>query len=385
MKTSEKSSSYPKPWWVENQEELLKLAITHSPAYVYKVDEIRKRAKEISILKSVKRTFYAIKANSHPEILKEMYELGYSFDCVSIEELKLILSLFPQASSRILFTPNFAAISEYQFALAQNILVTVDNIYLLETFPEVFKEKPIILRLDPSQGQGHHRYTQTAGDGSKFGLPILDLHKAKAICKQYKIAIVGLHAHVGSGILDATNWARTAHFLAGYISDLPEVRFIDLGGGFGVQENYEMANLDFYQIQEHLALFQKQYQRLELWIEPGRFLVARSGILLAKMTQIKKKQDKTYIGLEVGMNALIRPALYEAYHRIENLSRLFDTNKITADIVGPICESGDFLGYKRLVAEPKHGDIFVIDACGAYGRTMASNYNNRTIPAEIFI
>ncbi len=371
------------PWWLSKMDKLLNLGERSAPAYVYDLEEVTTRALEFKKLSSVNRVYYAVKANSNPRIIKHLYKLGLYFDCVSIDEVKLVLKVLPGQESRILFTPNFASLEEYRFALRKKILITLDNRYLLDNFPKVFAKQKIALRLEVEEGRGHHQYAKT-GHESKFGLPLFDLPQVLAICAKHKIEVIGLHGHVGSGILDAKNWAITATYLAKEAQKIPTISFLDIGGGFGIPADNKKA-LDFLAIEKKLQAFRKKYPNYQLWVEPGRFLVARAGVILAKMTQLKEKGDKTYLGLEIGMNALIRPALYGAFHRIENLTNYAEAKTVVADIVGPICESGDFLGQDRKLPKSSAGDIFLIENCGAYGRAMASNYNSRPFLKELFI
>jgi diaminopimelate decarboxylase/aspartate kinase len=197
--------------------------------------------------------------------------------------------------------------------------------------------------------------------------------------------VVALHAHAGSGILTTDGWAETAHFLMGVAERFPAVRALDLGGGLGIAEKPEQQPLDLSAVNRSLIEFKKAYPHISLWMEPGRYLVAHAGVLLARVTQIKHKGDVTYVGVSAGMNSLIRPALYGAYHPILNLSRLDAERSQLAHIVGPICETGDVLGHARRIAPAQEGDVLLIGNTGAYGRTMSSEYNMRSPATEVIL
>lgn len=373
------------PWWQTSREVLLKLAESSSPAYVYHRQTLLSSAKQLLDLDMLDQIFYAIKANSHPKILKEFYEKGLNFECVSIEELRLILSLFPNIDrKRILFTPSFAALSEYKEAFSLDVNLTVDNLYPLENWPDVFSNRSILIRIDPGHGAGHHKFVVTGGDASKFGIPVVQLDYVHTLIEQYGIKVIGLHIHSGSGILEVENWRRTADILSQVLPKFPDVQVFNLGGGLGVVERPGQQPLDLFALNESLKAVKAAHPALKFWLEPGRFLVAESGVILAKVTQLKTKGDTQFIGIETGMNSLIRPALYGAYHEIVNLTQLGKPKKIIANVVGPICESGDTLGNARLLPETQEGDVMLIATAGAYGRVMSSTYNQRQPAEELF-
>lgn len=375
-----------KPWWENEQERLLNLASTHSPCYVYHRQTQAAKAEELLSLKSIDRLFYAIKANPHPAILQTLYEKGISFECVSIEELRHVMALFPNIDNqRILFTPNFAAKDEYAFALALGCYVTVDNLYPLENWPELFKNQCILLRIDPGSGAGHHKYVCTGGNESKFGIPRSDLPQLTELVKQTQVKVIGLHTHSGSGILTPELWQQTAVMLTSLLPHFPEVSIINLGGGLGIVEKPGQQALDLAALDASLMAVKSSFAHLSFWLEPGRFFVAESGVILAKVTQCKEKGKTHFIGIETGMNTLMRPALYGAYHEIVNLSRFQDEKIGFAHIVGPICESGDTLGYDRLMPKTQEKDILLIANTGAYGHSMSSNYNLRAPAQEIVL
>lgn len=370
------------PWWEQNREGLIRLAEKQAPCYVYHTQTQCEKADELLSLQSIDQLFYALKANPHESILKALYAKKVNFECVSIQELQHVLKLFPNIDKkRILFTPNFASRKEYEFAISTGCYLTIDSLYPLENWPELFDNQPIILRIDSGCGSGHHKYVCTGGDESKFGIPKSSLDEAVALTKRLNAQVIGLHAHSGSGILSLDLWRDTAMMLCAETKRFPKVQFINLGGGLGVVDKPGQSPLSMQALDESLKAVQSRYPKLKFWLEPGRYFVAESGVILAKVTQCKDKGKVRFVGIDTGMNSLIRPMLYGAYHEIVNLSRLYEEKKGFAHIVGPICESADTLGYDRLLPDTIENDIVLIANTGAYGHCMASNYNMRP-PAE---
>lgn len=374
------------PWWESEREELLQLASKNSPCYVYHQQTLNEKADELLSVHAIDQLFYAIKANSHPGVLKTFYNKNIGFECVSIQELQHVLSLFPNIEkSRLLFTPNFAAKSEYEYAFSIGCYVTVDSMYPLEHWSDLLRGQSILLRIDPGCGAGHHKFVCTGGNESKFGITKENLDQAAALIARHEIRVIGLHAHSGSGILSPDLWQQTALMLAKEIARFPEVKIINLGGGLGIVDKPGQQPLDMGALNETLLAIKSRYPELVFWLEPGRFFVAESGAILAKVTQCKEKGKVRFIGIETGMNSLIRPALYGAYHDIVNLTHLYEEKTTFAHIVGPICESSDTLGYDRLMPNTSENDVMLIVNTGAYGYCMSSSYNLRPPAEEVMI
>jgi diaminopimelate decarboxylase/aspartate kinase len=373
-------------WWKERQSELLALADTQSPIFAINPRSVDTAAQRLNALTAIDRRFYAIKANCHPDVLARLHAQNIGFECVSPGEIDHIRSLFPNLpTEHLLFTPNFAGPEEYRHGFEKGAMVTVDNLHPLAHWPEVFRGQKILLRIDPGKGRGHHAHVRTAGSQSKFGIAPDEIDTVAAAVEAAGATVYGLHAHAGSGILTPDGWAETAHFLADVAHRFPAVRFLDLGGGLGIAEKPDQTPLDLNAVNASLLAFKKTHPDFELWLEPGRFLIAHAGVLLAKVTQLKTKGEITYVGVNAGMNSLIRPALYGAYHAIVNLSRLDEQRSQLAHIVGPICETGDVLGHARRIAPTCEGDVLLIGNTGAYGRSMASHYNLRQPADEVML
>lgn len=369
-------------WWIARRDALVAALGTRDCAYVYDLSVVAHQAGLVRSLQSIASVFYAVKANPHPGILRTVAAAGFGFECVSPGELDQVLGSVPQiARDRILFTANFAPRSEYQYALSLGVRITVDNVHVLRHWGAMFGGREIFVRLDTGLAHGHHEKVRTAGVHSKFGVPESELGELRAAAEACGARVAGLHAHGGSGSFEPGHWAGAAQALAGAAPRFPAARILNLGGGLGVPEAPSWPPLDLRALDAALAAFRREQPGFELWLEPGRFLVAEAGVLLARVTQLKGKGDRRYVGVATGMNSLLRPALYGSHHEIVNLSRPDAPPAGRCTVVGPICESGDVLGEDRLLPACEEGDVLLFAVAGAYGHAMSSNYNLRP-PAE---
>jgi diaminopimelate decarboxylase/aspartate kinase len=374
------------PWWRQKRAALLGALGSEDAAFVYDLDTVRASARALRALGSLARVHYSMKANPHPQLLATLRSEGIEFECVSAGEVARLLESFPDLEpQRILYTPNFAAREEYRWALERGVQVTVDNPYALSAWPELFREREIFLRVDTGVGRGHHSHVRTAGTRSKFGVPIGEVRDFARLAREARVRVVGLEAHIGSGIFDVTSWEHTARLLGSASQAFEELRVIDVGGGLGVPERLEQPAVNLAQLDTLLSAVRAEYPHLEFWLEPGRYLVAAAGVLLARVTQLKTKGNVRFVGVATGMNSLIRPVLYGAYHEIVNLDRIEEPATELVSIVGPICESADVFGHDRLLPVTREGDVLLITNAGAYGRSMSSHYNLRTPAPELFV
>src|SRR6185437_7896676 len=329
------------PWWRRERERLLEIAHRGTPRYAYHLSSVRERA--------------AVDAIQEPGALPR------------------------------LFTPNFAPRADYALAFEQGVPTTLDALHPLQHWPELFANREIMLRVDLGRGLGHHDKVRTGGATSKFGLPLDQLEAFVALASKNRTRIVGLHAHLGSGILEAAHWAEVYGQLASLAEKIGSVAYLNLGGGLGVPSHPGEAELDLSALDAGLSEVRHAYPQYRLWLEPGRYLVAEAGVLLARATQVKRKGTLNYLGCDAGMHTLIRPALYDAWHEIVNLSRLDEKTTTLYQVVGPICESGDVLGSDRRLPESCEGDVLLIAQGGAYGESMSSHYNLRDPAASVVI
>jgi diaminopimelate decarboxylase/aspartate kinase len=371
-------------WWQRRRPELLALMADRDAAYVYDTATVAARCEALRSLRSVTHLSYAMKANPHPAVLRTVHAAGFGIECVSGGEIEHALKVLPDLSpAQILFTPNFAPRHEYEWALGLGVQLTLDNLHPLLEWGAIFSGRSLFLRIDPGVGRGHHAHVRTGGTASKFGIAVDDLERCSALAKAHDVRITGLHVHAGSGILDAAHWASVGRLLLQACAYFPEARVLDLGGGLGVPDREGRPSIDLVAVDASLGALLPSLGGRELWLEPGRFLVAEAGVLLARVTQLKSKGASAYVGVATGMNSLIRPALYGAHHDIVNLTRLGEVPVREVDVVGPICETGDVLGHGRLLPiSTGEGDIILIATAGAYGAAMSSDYNLRQPASE---
>jgi diaminopimelate decarboxylase/aspartate kinase len=374
------------PWWRQKRTQLLAALGGRDSAFVYDLETIDAAARALRGMQSLGRVHYSMKANSSPQVLQAIRARGVEFECVSRGEVERALKLFPELDPRkILYTPNFAPRDEYAWAFERGIRVTVDNLYALTAWADLLRNREIFVRVDTGVGRGHHHHVRTAGAHSKFGVPVAELKQFLRHSQELGVRIVGLQAHVGSGIFDVTNWEHTARQLADIAQHFTDVKVIDVGGGLGVPERGDQPGVDLQKLDTLLTAVRAEHPQLEFWMEPGRYLVAAAGVLLARVTQLKSKGEVRYVGVTTGMNSLIRPALYGAFHEIVNLTRADEAPTELVNVVGPICESADVLGHDRLLPPTREGDVLLIANAGAYGFAMSSHYNLRDPAEELYI
>jgi diaminopimelate decarboxylase/aspartate kinase len=373
------------PWWVVRAEQLLQVMSGRESAYVYDLPTARKAAQRLQDLESVSRVLYAVKANDNIDLLRALAEEKIGFECVSMKEVQHVLSSVPDTNPvDILFTPNFAPRSEYESAVEKGVRLTVDNSWAIQQWPETFAGQEIFLRLDLDTGYGHHKKVITSGADSKFGISLEHLEGARRTLDSIGARVLGLHAHTGSGVHNVDVWCEQLERFLEVLPLFPDTRVLDLGGGLGVPDRLGQAGFDLQGMNALLAEAIRGHD-LEIWLEPGRYLAAECGVLLSRVTQLKNKGQYNYLGINTGMNSLIRPALYGAYHDIVNLTRLHDPADRNYRVVGPICESGDVIGESRFLPASEEGDVILIANSGAYGRVMSSHYNRRSPAGEIIL
>lgn len=369
-----------------------------SPLYVYDYELIKKKClemKNFSKLLEEKLNIkvsmhYSSKANGNPEILKLVRETGLCVDSMSLVELYLN-ELAGFKKEDILYVSNNITQEEMDVVFEKGILMCFDSVSQVETFGEKHPNSEIIVRINPGiKGVGHSKKVITSGKVTKFGISEENIPKLLEVAKKYNLNIIGVHQHLGSLFLND----KIDDYILGVKSGLEiinkyfsNLRIIDLGGGFGVPYKKEEKSLDLKILANKLIpileeFISKQNSISEIKFEPGRYIPCEAGSVLGLVTSVKKSSDIFWIGTDIGMNILVRPSMYDSYH---DISILNDNKKITANICGNICESGDVLGKNRIVNFPEIGDVVKVSSAGAYGYSMSSSYTGRLKPAEIMI
>lgn len=361
-----------------------------TPLYVYDADKIITQYHRLSkafngVPVKIK---YALKALNNINVLKLLRNEGSGLDAVSIDEVRIGLHAGFKPSE-ILFTPNCVSFDEIRSAVDLGVTINIDNISILEQFGHHYGNKvPCCIRLNPHIVAGGNVHIQTGHIDSKFGISIHQLRHVLRIVEKENMLINGLHMHTGSDILDAGVFIRGAELLFEAAANFPNLVFIDFGSGFKVAYKEGDVTTDIEElgkaIGESFLQFSKEYGKpLELWFEPGKFIVSECGVLLVRVNVIKQTTATVFAGVDSGQNHLIRPMFYDAYHHIVNISNPGGTPRIYT-VVGNICETDTF-GWDRKLNEVREGDVLAILNAGAYGFSMSNNYNARMRPAEVLI
>lgn len=362
-----------------------------SPVYVTDPRIIQQKAEALlkAFSKFNLKIFYALKANYNPHIVRKIKEAGiYGIDAVSPNEIRLALEL-GYGPEQIIFTPSNPSDEEIQYAGEKGVLQNLGSLSELERFGKLFPGQNVSIRICPEVGAGESEKVTTGQTESKFGISMTDLQKVKELASNYNLKIIGIHSHIGSGFYKAEVFRKSVEAVCEVARNFEHIEFLDFGGGFGVQYHPDKPEInlgDFAKaIEEPIEKFnQEMAKEIEIRIEPGKFLVARSTILLTKITTIKEKDETTFVGLDSGFHNLIRPAMYDAYHHIVNLSKI-DSPKKLVQVVGNVCETCDVFNKGIEIGEPEEGDIVAILVAGAYGSSMSSNYNIREGISEVMV
>ncbi len=366
-----------------------------TPLYVYSEKILRNRCRDLKSLVSYKNFVvnYSPKANSNLELLKIIREEGLRVDAMSPGEIFVNLKA-GYKPHEIFYISNNVCKEEFLYALDAGVKISVDSISQLELFGQLNPGGEVAFRLNPGLGAGHHKKVVTGGKKTKFGIEIKYIPEVKKMLKKYKLKLIGINQHIGSLFMNGGNYVRSAETILNLAKEFDDLEFIDLGGGFGIpykkQENQARLNLEDMGDQLSKAINQwviEYGKEIEFKIEPGRYIVAESSILLGTVHTIKKNYDIKYIGTDIGFNVLIRPALYDSHHDIEiyRSKGTASRKEEVVRIVGNICESGDIVAKDRKLPEIFEKDILGILDSGAYAFSMSSNYNNRLKPAEVLI
>ncbi|MEM7657513.1 MAG: diaminopimelate decarboxylase [Bacteroidota bacterium] len=361
-----------------------------SPLFVYDADTIRaKYERMVQAFQGLNcKIKYPVKALSNVSILKLMKRLGAGLDTVSIQEVKLGLAA-GFAPEEIIYTPNCVSIDEIKGAVELGVMINLDNISILEQFGNVYGDSvPVCLRFNPHIYAGGNNKIQVGHIDSKFGISVYQRRHVERVVKTYGINVIGLHVHTGSDILDARSYLQSANIMFDLAYNFEGLQFIDFGSGFKVGYKAGDITTDIEEVGRELRtayqIFSQEYgKEVEIWFEPGKYLVSESGYFLMRSNVIKPTPSTVFVGVDSGLNHFIRPMMYGGFHDILNLSNPGGTQRIYT-IVGYICETDTF-GWDRRLHEVREGDILCLKNAGAYGYSMSSNYNSRYRPAEVMV
>lgn len=359
-----------------------------TPVYVYHAEKIAQQYNKLTeaFKDHPTRFFYACKALTNINILKYLRQLGANLDCVSINEVMLGLKA-GFTPKQILFTPNCVDFTEITDAMALGVNINIDNISILERFGNKFGNSyPVCIRINPHIEAGGNYKISTGHIDSKFGISIHQMRHIERIAKTTSLHVQGLHMHTGSEIKDVNVFLQSLEVMFSIASHFDSLEFIDLGSGFKVPYKEGEPETDVVtlgaKLTDAVKEFEKDYGRsLEIWFEPGKYLVSECGYFVVKTNVIKQTTATVFVGVNSGFNHLIRPMFYDAYHKIANISNPSGPERIYT-VVGNICETDTF-AWDRVLNEVREGDYLVFYNAGAYGFEMSSNFNSRLKPAEV--
>jgi diaminopimelate decarboxylase len=361
-----------------------------TPVYVYHAEKIKSQYEKLANAFSLLDTkiFYACKALTNINVLRYIKSIGCNIDCSSINEVKLALYAGFEPKN-ILYTSNGIAFEEIEEAVAAGVNVNIDSLSNLEKFGKKYKHSyPVGVRIRPNIMAGGNLKISTGHSKSKFGIPVEQQDKLKRIVAENDIYIRTLHLHTGSEIKEVDVFIKGIEVLFELMPHFPELEVIDLGGGFKVPYQPSEKEIDIIAIGQGLKkAFDEHptadHKKLQVWFEPGKFLVSEAGYLVTQVNVLKENGTTDIAGVNSGLNHLIRPMMYDAYHHITNISNPAGREQHYM-ITGYICETDTF-ATDRLMNEVREGDYLVFQNAGAYGFEMSSNYNSRFKPAEVMV
>ncbi len=367
-----------------------------TPVYVYEEALIRARCRELrDCFRAAQPDFhYAVKANFNPSLLRILKEEGFGIDAVSPHEARLALELGFQPA-QILFTGNNVGEEDLAYCIQHAIPVNLGSLDEVECFGRLNPGATVSVRINPDVGAGHHAHVITGGPHSKFGIYGTERERLGEALARHRLRLCGIHAHIGSGILRSDDMLAAMEIVLREAERYEGLEFIDFGGGFGIPYRPEDKRLALAELgsamAERFVAFGRAYGRpVRMKLEPGRYVVAEAGTLLARVTTVKTTPRHTFIGTDSGFNHLVRPVMYGAYHGIVNASRMQgDAHPVI--VAGNICESGDVFTQgedgleDRALTLPRIGEVLAILDAGAYGMCLSSQYNLRPRPPEVLV
>ncbi len=366
-----------------------------SPLYVYNESILRERCREMTGFLSYSdfKPCYSAKANSNPELLKIIREEGLEADAMSPGEIYLLLAAGFKPEE-LFFVSNNISAEEMEYALQKGVTISCDSISQLRQYGRLNPGGTAVVRLNTGIGAGHHEKVITAGENTKFGIDFKSTGEIRDTLKEYSLRLIGINQHIGSLFMEASSYIAAAETLLNAAEQFGGLEFVDMGGGFGIpyhkqtgQERLLLREMGA-QLDQLFENWTAAHNKIKVKMEPGRYIVAECGVLLGTVHAVKQSYNRTYIGTDIGFNVFARPVLYGSHHDFEIYSNdtIIKSNETRpATVVGNICETGDILARDRELPPVTEGDLIGIMDAGAYGYSMASNYNSRLRPAEVLI
>jgi len=359
-----------------------------TPLYVYHAERITYQFQQLqtAFANQPVRFFYAAKALTNLHILDHIRRIGADIDCSSINEVKLTIQAGFKPD-QILYTSNSVAFEEIEEAKSLGVHINIDSLSNLEKFARAFGNTyPVGIRIRPDIMAGRNLQISTGHDRSKFGIALAELPKVYHLIQAQQLSVRVLHIHTGSEIKEVEVFLKGLDLLFDLTLNFPQLEVIDLGGGFKVPYQPGETGTDVNALAKGIEKKLSEYKAssgkaLSIWFEPGKYFVADAGSLLCKVNVIKQSGTIEFVGVDSGLNQLIRPMFYGSYHTIDNLSNP-EGEQRTYTVVGNVCETDTF-AEDRSLPQVHEGDVLAIRTAGAYGFEMASSYNARFLPAEV--
>lgn len=361
---------------------------------VYVIDEARVRENYRKIHGAFSRWMdtrihYACKANTNLALLRILEQEGSGIDAVSIGEVRTCLKA-GFTPDRIMYTGVNVSDRELKEVADLGVMINLDSVSEMERLARIAPCHDVSFRITPGVGSGHSSKVITGTKGAKFGIPLDEVIDTYARAKDLGFNIRGIHAHIGSGGQSVEPFMDMMEVLINLVNEIEELGikldFIDMGGGIGVPYKPQEEEMDVGELAANLTdMVLEETDVKTLILEPGRYIVCDAVVLLTTVNDVKDAGVKKYVGCDAGFNTLIRPAMYDSYHYVALANKFGKACTQKYDVVGPICESGDYLAHDRVLPEPVEGDIVAVYNAGAYGFSMSSNYNSRPLCREVLV
>jgi diaminopimelate decarboxylase len=364
-----------------------------TPIYVTEEARLRENFRRINDAFNKRmptRIHFACKANANLAIMKVLEQEGSCIDAVSLGEAELALKA-GYSPDRILYTGTSVSNEEMRQLVQRKVPINVDSPSQLRRLAQIAPGYRISMRVNPDVGAGHHHHVVTGKKTTKFGIPKGAIVNAYAEALALGFKPYGLHCHIGAGVQEVAPFIEVTDVMIEIANELRDVlglklEVLDLGGGIGIPYKPSEHEMDVDLLADAITARVKEHSSIKtLALEPGRYLVCDSTVLLARVHDIKETPEKRFAGTDAGFNTLIRPAFYGSYHHIAVANKFGREPELVYDVVGPICESGDFIAKDRKLPRLAEGDVLVVYDTGAYGYAMSSTYNSRGRPAEVLV